>query len=359
MTISPSASSSATRHGRLPTHVRWQAGGAKARFNSRPIVGRSKIQTCEIDSRRLSGCGRGAHRRANRQAAISHVREYEHVVHFRQQPNLTRGFDVRDHTARQRQMSLSGQAHGIPRKRDDDMFDGSLRQIRELFVGEPPVHARERRAEGMSRPLGFDHAILHTHPRQQRIVGVGDWRRIVRQRHHLAFVFELAHVEQVRDVLEEHADRVARGRCGEPRTAGRQRRSRSSRTARRRVRRSSGQRTSSKPDAQAAPLHAPRDDRRCGASHDLNPRRSSCCLNTTRADRPGDGTRRPLGHPVLHRARQTGQRTRRGLSSAHGVVAFLAPGPQAPEGLRRIAGCGRDDVDAVRTKSAVRKTGVD
>ena len=40
---------------------------------------------------------------------------------------------------------------------------------------------------------------------------VGDRRGIVRQRHDLALVFQLAHVEQVRDVLEEHAQRARAG----------------------------------------------------------------------------------------------------------------------------------------------------
>ena len=44
--------------------------------------------------------------------------------------------------------------------------------------------------------------------REQRILLVGNRRGVVGQRHHLAFVFELAHVEQVRDVLEEHAQRA-------------------------------------------------------------------------------------------------------------------------------------------------------
>ncbi len=74
------------------------------------------------------------------------------------------------------------------------------------------MYLRQRSAHRMPGPLGLDHAITYPDPLEQRVVGVGDRRGVIGQRHDLAFVFELAHVQQVRHVLEENAEGASRRR---------------------------------------------------------------------------------------------------------------------------------------------------
>jgi hypothetical protein len=78
------------------------------------------------------------------------------------------------------------------------------------------VDFRERTPQCMTGTGGFDDAVANTHQRQQRVLVVGDRRGVVCQRHHLALVFELAHVEEVGDVLEEDAERAPRRRYRHP-----------------------------------------------------------------------------------------------------------------------------------------------
>ena len=71
---------------------------------------------------------------------------------------------------------------------------------------------RERRLQRVAGPRGHERQV----PRREqaraadcRSSAIGDG--VVGERHHLALVFELAHVQQVGDVLEEHAGRLRAG----------------------------------------------------------------------------------------------------------------------------------------------------
>ena len=66
---------------------------------------------------------------------------------------------------------------------------------------------RQRSPQRVSRPRGFDDAVADANERKQRVVFIGNRRGVVGQRHYFPLVLELAHVEEIRDVLEEHAQR--------------------------------------------------------------------------------------------------------------------------------------------------------
>jgi hypothetical protein len=216
------------------------------------------------------------------------------------------------------------------------------------------VNAREQRAERVAGAAGLDHAVPHTDHVEHRVVVVRDGRRIVGERHDFAFVLQLAHVQQVGDVLEEDTERASRGRCRDPPQAavleGRDRR-------RETVAESiDGQhRTVGKPGgvrgARGVGL-VMIDYRERGAGqamgHQLPAERLA-------AHRARQAPRRPFGHSILHRARQARQRSRKSLAAAHGVVPFLAARPHASERLGRIRRRRGNDIDVGGRQPRVRQ----
>ena len=94
---------------------------------------------------------------------------------------------------------------------DAGAFDHALRQVGELLVRDSASGSSpERRRTPWPGRVVSSTPSRTVNPRQQRIVLVGDRRGIVGQRHHLALVFQLPHVEEAGHVLEEDAERVAR-----------------------------------------------------------------------------------------------------------------------------------------------------
>ena len=104
--------------------------------------------------------------------------------------------------------SQAGETHRVARQ-------GHARSARPC-AGRGKRTARSGTASGSSRALGGRRDLAAwcgctpsrtVNPRQQRVVRVGDRRGVVGQRHDLALVLELPHVEQAGHLLEEHAQR--------------------------------------------------------------------------------------------------------------------------------------------------------
>ena len=208
----PVASSSATRDGRPSTGsaakpARSKRRGDRAIGDSR-VRGRDRV---EIEVDRLAGRRRRRHRRAQRQPAVAHVRETRRRPRPRAAARMRRvGPDVRHDAAgqRERDRARSGERRRGQARRTRLLHD-ALRQVRELLVRDSA--SGSARAPGRSACPGASVSMTPSrtlNPRQQRVVLIGNRRGVVGQRHHLALVFELAHVEEVRDVLEEHAERA-------------------------------------------------------------------------------------------------------------------------------------------------------
>ena len=135
------------------------------------------------------------------------MREHVQVLELRQQPDHSRRLDVRHDAPCQREPAEAGETDGVPRQRDDCALHDALRHERELFVGIPPVNRREPAPLRMARRVGLDDPVADTDEPEQRVIVVGDRRCVVGERHHLAFILQLPHVQQAGDVLEEHAER--------------------------------------------------------------------------------------------------------------------------------------------------------
>ena len=175
------------------------------------------------------------------------------VLHFRQQANPPRRLDVGHDAAGQREPSAvrSAGRHRAPARPQHVRPCAARGRRTARWRNRQWTRASGRRKAWPGHAVSITPSRTRTHG-SSGLSASAIGRRVVGQRHDLAFVLELAHVEQVRHVLEEHADRVARGRCGDARRAARRERWRSSPTARRRDRRSSAPRTDRSREAHAA-----------------------------------------------------------------------------------------------------------
>jgi len=152
---------------------------------------------------------------SQREPAIAHVREHVDILDVRQKPDAARGPDVGNDAARQGEPPMAGQPDGVAGKRHAGALDDALSQIGELLIRVPPVDLRQRASRAVPGTRRGEDAIAHLNPGQERIVVIGDRRGIVSQRHDLALVLELPHVQQAGHVLEKHAERAARARSGD------------------------------------------------------------------------------------------------------------------------------------------------
>ena len=133
------------------------------------------------------------------------------VPHLGHEADAAGGSYVRHDAAGQRESIEPGETHSVAGKRDTGLLHDALRQVRELFIRIAPLDPRQRPAHAMAGRPSFDDTVADTYPRQQRVVFVGNRGGIVCQRHHLALVFELSHVEEAGHLLEEDAQRGSRG----------------------------------------------------------------------------------------------------------------------------------------------------
>src|SRR5712692_418073 len=139
------------------------------------------------------------------------------ALHPGHDANATHGSYVRHDAAGQGEAIEPGETNGVASECDTGVLHHALREIRELFIRIPPVDPRQRSPQAMPSTPGLDDTVTHTNPGEQRVIFVGNWCGVVRQRHYLSLVFELPHVEEVRHVLEEHAQRAPGGRRGQDR----------------------------------------------------------------------------------------------------------------------------------------------
>ena len=138
------------------------------------------------------------------------------IIDRREQPHPPVGLDVRRDAAGERDAAAIRSVE--PRRRQ-----ARRRPVRRFAApctriarSDTPIALSQGRHHRVPGHLRADATVRHAEERQQRIRFVGNRRGVVGERHHLAFVFELAHVQQVGHVLEEDAERVPRRRRGEP-----------------------------------------------------------------------------------------------------------------------------------------------
>ena len=133
------------------------------------------------------------------------------VRHRRQQSDLPVDLDVRRHPTGKCDACAAGSTHGVlgqtrrthararavPWRRTVRSGSATEARAARQCSACPGAAVTKRRSETCDRHSSAD-------------CRVGHRRGVVGKRHHLAFVLELAHVQQVRDVLEEDAGRMCR-----------------------------------------------------------------------------------------------------------------------------------------------------
>ena len=199
---------------------------------------------------------------------------------------------------------------------------------------------------------------VHREQPDHRVFGFGNRRRVVGERHHLAFVLELPHVEQVGDVLEEDTRRVTGGRRGDAREPA--------------VGEGADGRGEAVADAvdgdDGAGGKAARVSRRHGVAGVMieEPHRRAgdpgLAQRTARkrgADRPRRCRRRPLGDAILRALSQRGPAAGRRLAPADAVVRLLRRRKYAGQGLRDVGRAAGRDVDVARSDAGHLAAGAD
>jgi len=168
-----------------------------------PIYCGTEIEVGKAAGRRAVQRSVGGKGRPDCEPPVTHVGKDEKPLHTGQFGEQHVHFDVGKDPSRNGQPLHSRPFERLPDQSDDALFKNPLGHEGELLRWVAPED-RLKRPEHLRGVAGRDD-IETPHPDdpQHRVFGVGDRVGKVGQRHHFPFIFQFAHVHQVRHVLEE------------------------------------------------------------------------------------------------------------------------------------------------------------
>ena len=119
--------------------------------------------------------------------------------------------DVGKNTSSDRYISHPGPLQCFRNQKQGILLQDALCHERELLRRMAPEDFLHLPEHGCGGIFGYDAQPLCPDESEERILGIRNGKGIIGQGHDLALIFQLSHIHQVRDVLEENSREVLAG----------------------------------------------------------------------------------------------------------------------------------------------------